>query len=246
MAETPRDAATPAMSGDSLARTIAIAKQELEQMMDLNPQGMLLIDGSGTIVRANRAIVDLTEVAGFDDLLGHRLASIFVTGDTEFFVAMLASEGGTESFDTHLTLPDGLVREFSFTVLGAGGSDEVRVIMVADITGAKARVADQERIHKKEAVAALIGGLMHHINQPLTVITVTAKLMEMGLERPAPDVGELRKYLSTISEGVMRVKTMLENVEAASDYVTEEYLEGKRILDINHLGRTEGLGESHD
>ena len=88
-------------------------------------------------------------------------------------------------------------------------------------------------------MAALIGGLMHHINQPLTVITVTAKLMEMGLEKPAPDAGELRKNLNTISERVMQVKTMLENVEAASDYVTEEYLEGKRILDINHLGRAQ-------
>jgi nitrogen-specific signal transduction histidine kinase len=239
MDETPRDAAAPAMSGDSLAQTIAIAKQELEQMMDLNPQGMLLIDGSGTIVRANRAIVDLTGVEGFNDLLGHYLSAIFVTGDTDFFGALLASEGGTESFDTYLTLPNGFARELSFTVVGAGGSDEVRVIMVADITGAKERSADQERVHKKEAVAALIGGLMHHINQPLTVITVTAKLMEMGLEKPAPDVGELRKNLTTISERVMQVKTLLENVEAASDYVTEEYLEGKRILDINNLGRAD-------
>jgi PAS domain-containing protein len=58
MAETTIDAGMPPRGDEALARTIAIAKRELEQMMDLNPQGMLLVDGSGKIARVNRAIVE--------------------------------------------------------------------------------------------------------------------------------------------------------------------------------------------
>lgn len=221
--------------GENLARTIAIAKRELEQMMDLNPQGMLLIDRHGVIVRANRAVLELTGTASFDTLLGKPLSSIFAAGDDDFFAALLTTEGGAESYEAHFSLPNGFVRELSFMVVGAGGRGGVRVIIVADITGNKERVADEERAHKKEAVAALIGGLMHNINQPLTVMMVTAKLMELGLEKPQPDIEELRTNLATISDLVMQVKAMLESVEAASDYVTEEYMAGRQILDINHL-----------
>ncbi|NQU40159.1 MAG: PAS domain-containing protein [Lentisphaerae bacterium] len=230
-------AVDPPLAGDSLSRTIAIAKRELEQMMDLNPQGMLLIDDDGTIVRANRSVVVLTGVDGFDALLGKPLATVFSSGDDHFFDQMLDSAGGVAAYETYINLPDGFVRELSFTVVGAGASGSVRVIMVVDITGEKERVADEEREHKKEAVSALIGGLMHNINQPLTVVMVTAKLMELGLEKPLPDVEELRENLATISDLIMQVKSMMESVEAATDYVTEEYIEGKRILDIHHLAQ---------
>jgi PAS domain S-box-containing protein len=233
MADTPNVADLPPAGDEALARTIAIAKRELEQMMDLNPQGMLLLDANGTISRVNRAIVDLTGVGGFDELLGQPFSSVFANSDETLVAEILDSEGGAETYDCHVTLPNGFVRELSFSVAGAASG--VRVIMVADITGHKERLADEERAHKKEAVAALIGGLMHNINQPLTVVTVTTKLMEMGLQKPVPDVEELRNNLATISDLVMQVKQMLEKVEAASDYVTEEYLAGKRILDINSL-----------
>ncbi|MBL7076321.1 MAG: PAS domain S-box protein [Kiritimatiellae bacterium] len=233
MPDTPNTAQLPPPGDETLARTIAIAKRELEQMMDLNPQGMLLIDAGGQISRVNRAIVDLTGAGGFDALLGQPFAAIFADGDEEFVSRIIDSEGTAESFDRHVTLPNGFVRELRFSVAGAASG--VRVMMVADITGEKERRANQESEHKKEAVAALIGGLMHNINQPLTVVTVTAKLMEMGLDKPTPDVEELRKNLSTISDLVMQIKQMLEKVEAASDYVTEEYLAGKRILDISKL-----------
>ena len=232
----PASADTPP-NGDSLARTIAVAKRELEQMMDLNPQGMLLIDNDGTIVRANRSAVVLTGVDGFEDLLGKPLATVFAACDDNFFNQVLDTSGGAEAYEAHINLPDGFIRELSFTVVGAGASGSLRVIMVADITGERERVADEEREHKKEAVAALIGGLMHNINQPLAVVMVTAKLMELGLNKPHPEVEELRKNLATISDLIMQVKSMMESVETATDYVTEEYLEGKRILDIHHLGQ---------
>ncbi len=233
MPDTPDVADLPPVGDEALAYTIAIAKRELEQMMDLNPQGMLLVDIDGQISRVNRAIVDLTGVGGFDALLGQPFDSIFGNGEGDLVSEILASKSGAEVFDRHVTLPNGFVRELSFSV--AGTASGVRVIMIADITGEKERQADEERAHKKEAVAALIGGLMHNINQPLTVVTVTAKLMEMGLDKPDPDVAELRKNLATISDLVMQIKQMLEKVEAASDYVTEEYLAGKRILDISSL-----------
>ena len=47
------------VSPDLLNRTIERAKQELERMIDLNPQVMLLVTRNGGIVRANKALLDL-------------------------------------------------------------------------------------------------------------------------------------------------------------------------------------------
>ncbi len=233
MAETANDAGMPSRGDEALVRTIANAKRELEQMMDLNPQGMLLVDGGGKISRVNRAIVELTGAGGFDALLGKPFASIFADGDDTFDKAIAECARGAKPLDRQVTLPNGFVRELRFSVAGAASG--LHVIIVADITGERERLIDQEKKYKKEAVAALIGGLMHNINQPLTVLTVTARLMEMGLKKPEPDVVELGKNLATISDLVMQVKHMMEKVETASDYVTEEYLAGKRILDIGSL-----------
>jgi nitrogen-specific signal transduction histidine kinase len=172
-------------------------------------------------------------VGGFDALLGKPFASIFADGDEAFVEAIAECARGSKPPDRRVTLPNGFVRELSFSVAGAASG--LHVIIVADITGERERLVNEEKEHKKQAVAALIGGLMHNINQPLTVVTVTAKLMEMALDEPEPDVAELRKNLATISDLVMQVKQMMEKVEAASDYVTEEYLAGKRILDISSL-----------
>lgn len=233
MPEKLQRIAEPPAGDANLAQTIANAKRELEQMMDLNPQGMLLLDVAGRISRVNRAIVDLAGVGGFDALLGQPFAKVFADGDESFASALVQREGGAESLERCVTLPNGFKRELRFTT--AGTTSGVQVIIVADITGEKERLASEEKALKQEAITALIGGLMHNINQPLTVLSVTAKLMEMGLQKEPPDADELRQNLSTISDLVMQIKAVLEKVESASDYVTEEYLAGRHILDIGKL-----------
>ena len=58
-------------TNDALNRTIERAKQELEHMIDLNPQIMLLVNRSGVVVRTNKALLDL--LLGLDlDLLSAR------------------------------------------------------------------------------------------------------------------------------------------------------------------------------
>ena len=44
-------------ANDLITRRIERAKQQLEHMIDLTPEAMLLVDRSGTILRANRAVL---------------------------------------------------------------------------------------------------------------------------------------------------------------------------------------------
>lgn len=218
-----------------LSGAIARAKSELEQMVDLNPQVMLLVDNQGRIVRANRAVLDLSGAESFSALLGQAMEDVFRTGEAGFFSELLASRTGMESSDAHVSLPNGFVRELSFTLVGSGARSGVNAVIVSDITGNKEQSADEERQHKQAAVKALLGGLMHNLNQPLTVIMVSAKLIQMALEKPDPDREEIKAHLATVTDMAMQFKGMLEKLEKSREYVTEAYVDGSEILDLKRI-----------
>ena len=58
MNDVPNQSADRPVSETVLLR----AKQELEHMIDLNPQGMALLDRSGIVRRANRALLELLDL----------------------------------------------------------------------------------------------------------------------------------------------------------------------------------------
>ncbi len=221
----------------SVLEAIANAKRELQQMMDLNPQAIVLLDAGGGWARTTRALLEFAGLERFEDALGQPLASIFRPAEGGFFERLLAAHTGFSAEDASVTLTGGEQREVRFTLVGAPGPAGQLVTLIEDVTGERERHAHFELQCKQQAVTALIGGLMHNINQPLTVIMVTARLMQVAIESPAPDADEIRRHLATVSEQAMQIRTMLEAVRSARDYITERYTDGSEILDIPGLTR---------
>lgn len=207
-----------------LNKIIERAKQELEHMMDLTPQIILLVDGRGRILRANKALLKFGGFDGFGQVLGRPLERIFPCEKKSFFEVLLRERGSSGTHVATILCGDGLRRELSFKPIGPGGGSDLHVLMVSDITDEKAQQALLEKKHKIEAASAMVGGLMHNINQPLTVITVSAELMHMSIEKGTYQLDEMKQQLEMIMDLAMQAAGILKQAENPRDFVTERYL----------------------
>lgn len=216
---------------DSVEQMIERAKRELEQMIDLNPQAMLLVDAEHRVERANKALLEFLGLAGFEDVLHKRLEELF-PGKDEFFAGLLAGSGYA-SRESDVDSGTDTYRALRFRVVGAGEGGQLSALIIEDITKEKALAADLERQHKTEAVGPLVGALMHRINQPLTVITVRTKLMQMALERGEVDHEEFRKTLEDIGNLALEISNILRRAQNAKSFVTVMYDRTTDILDLD-------------
>jgi len=219
----------------ALHKTIERAKQELEHMIDLNPQVMLLVDNNGKVVRANKALLELLGLPDFKKVLGRNLTAIFPCEEKNFFSNLLHNKGGYDVREIKIVLAPHRHRLMRFAVVSS--DSEVSVIIVNDVTSEKEQAVHQEKKFKKEAVQALMGGLMHNVNQPLTVIMVQAQFIQLALEKGLAKPEDLKKELQNIMTLTMQIAEMLKNVEQPHDYVTQHYLDGIDILDMARSGR---------
>ena len=237
MNDVPNQSADRPVSETVLLR----AKQELEHMIDLNPQGMALLDRSGIVRRANRALLELLDLRSFKDVLDRNIASLFPAVDSEIFRELLTSATGYETREVAMKPYGGRQRSVRFTLVNSGSDNDASVIIVRDITAEREEAHYHEKACKKEAIKALVGALMHDLNQPLTVIMARAHLMQLALEKsPAGHHEDLQAGLEEISSLTVRIADTLRRLESPRDYVTQPYTEGIEILDIGQSGEEIG------
>jgi len=232
---TRSDRQARAMPADAaLARAVHRAKLELEQMIDLTPQAMVLIDEDGRVTRANLALLRLLRKADFQAVLGAPLAAHFAGVEAGFFAQLQDREGALKVSETRAVPGDAEECDLRFTLVGIGGEAPVRVVLIEDVTRQKAQAQLDEKTHKRQAVQELAGALMHNVNQRLTVINVRAKMLLMALDRGEQSSSdEVRKSLSDIIDLSMDVAGILGKLEGQTDYVTEDYVDGLRIVDLD-------------
>ena len=223
----------------SLNERIRNAKSELEHMIDLNPQIMLLLDRAGVVVRANRALLELLGPPDFRGILGRRIGEIFPADAVDLFDSLLTDESGYASHDAAVVLPGRGLCDFRFTVVGRGRETDLCAVIVEDLTAEKEQAQQTEMRHKQEAAQQLMGALMHHVNQPLTVIMVRAKLMHLAIEQGDMRPDELKKSLEDIMDFTMQVSDILARMERPREYVTQPYLDGVEIMDIDRSAGSE-------
>jgi putative nucleotidyltransferase with HDIG domain len=221
-------------TNDALNRTIERAKQELEHMIDLNPQIMLLVNRSGVVVRTNKALLDLLHYHDYSEALGKRLEDMFPCKDMVFFSRLIDDPSGAcEPRDATITLNDGTTRMLRFTGVGSGAGKDLNVIIIGDATAEKEQAARTEKRYKKEAVQNLMGALMHNINQPLTVIMVKSQLMHLGIEKGNVKPADMSRDLQDIMKLTMHIADTLESLEKPRDFVTKPYFGSMQIMDLN-------------
>lgn len=229
-----------------LNRKIEQAKQELEHMIDLNPQVMLLVDRRGKVIRSNKALLEFLQFPDFQEVLNKQIDDIFRCEDPSFFSRLLSDQTGYEDGEAATKLPDNRSRLLKFTVVGAGEKTDLFAVIVEDETSEKERAARLEKEHKKEAVQAVAGALMHNLNQPLTVIMIRAQLMQLVMEKGPVNSDELKKSLHDIMSLTMQIADQLRAVKEPKDFVTEPYMDDVEILDISRSCEARGPESSFE
>ena len=216
---------------DDLNRIIERAKRELEQMIDMTPDVMFLLDTRGTILRANRALLNLLGASQFNAVIGRPVAEIFQLKNPAEISRFLA---GTEPRAELMLKADigGRTRDLEFTVMPAGQAAGWRVAFVEDVEEERRKTETLEEQCRKEAARTLVCTLMHNLNQPLTVITIRCQLLLLSLNKGSLNPDELKKGLEEISELTMQVANTLSRAQSFRDFVTTPYTEHSAIVDL--------------
>jgi len=216
---------------DELGGVIERAKRQLEHMIDLNPESIVLVDRGGIVLRVNRAFLGLLGVREFADVLGRPLLELVPTPDADVLATILRGAAGGDGCECRIEI-GGLPRLLRITSAGAESND-VLVLIVQDVTDARRDAELVEKAYKVEAVRTLMGALMHHLNQPLTVVMIRARLQLQALEEQRSKPEEIMTTLQDIMKLTMKVADVLRRVESSRDYATQEYIQGVDIMRID-------------
>lgn len=219
------------LDSDELGGVIERAKRQLEHMIDLNPESIVLVDRSGVVLRVNRAFLALLGVREFADVLGRPLLELVPTPDADLLATVLRGAAGGDGCECRIEM-GGLPRLLRITSAGAESND-VLVLIVQDVTDARRDAELVEKAYKVEAVRTLMGALMHHLNQPLTVVMIRARLQMQALEEQRSKPEEIMTTLQDIMKLTMKVADVLRRVESSRDYATQEYIQGVDIMRID-------------
>ncbi|OGV45410.1 MAG: hypothetical protein A2X46_00810 [Lentisphaerae bacterium GWF2_57_35] len=224
----------------SLSRIIENAKHELERMIDLHPQGMYLASKDGTIQRANLKLLQILNLTSFAEILGKKFAELLPKGNSPAVISQLSDMLSTqkEKRDLHFShrveaiLSGSQPRKLDFTVVSSGTDSDFIIVIVEDVTNQKEEDDKREKRWKMEAAEAVVGALMHTINQPLTVIMIRAQLLLMSLSKEKQNKEELQQGLEDIVNLTMKVADTLRQARTFSDFVTMQYTGNSQIVDL--------------
>jgi putative nucleotidyltransferase with HDIG domain len=215
---------------------IARAKNELEEMIDLNPQVIMLLDKHGRIVRANKATLEFFNIANFSLILYKELPALLVGADAKALETLTSQHQGYRNVEVTVDTPGIGNRTLNLVLVSSGETRDFSILIINDVSGESEKAQDLEKQYKKEAVQALTGALMHNINQPLTVIMMRAQMLKFSIEKDKMDPDELRRGLDDVMMLAMSVADMLQAVDRPNDFVTEPYVEGVEIMDLQKSG----------
>jgi putative nucleotidyltransferase with HDIG domain/PAS domain S-box-containing protein len=219
-----------------LERRIKRAKHELEEMIDLNPQVILLIDKQGQIVRANKATLEFLGISDYSDILSKDLQSVLKAEDPNAVSLLFSKPEEYQRVRVETEVPNLGPRTLELSLVSSGRERDLSVLMISDVSDESEKAQNLEKQHKKEVLQALTGALMHNINQPLTVIMMRAQMMKFAIQRGQANSADVRRGLDDVMKLAMTVADMLQAVDKPNDFVTEPYVEGVEILDMQKSG----------
>ena len=107
---------------------------------------------------------------------------------------------------------------YASRLLSVGASTVVLIALLAetirqDIRLARANLALQlERSRKLTTLDAALGAITHEVTQPLSSIVNNAEAAQMILDRPAPDIEQMREIIGDIMNESFRANDIIKNI----------------------------------
>lgn len=220
------------MSKDKDFELVQSVKVQLQAMIDLNPDCMMMLDGDRCVTRANRAFVDLVGRNSFGEVLSTPVYRLFGLDDISPLAPIFSAEKDYSTCRVDVRLK-GDKRTLEFCRVGGDENNQTVFVIVKDISNRLLEDIAVEKQHKQAAVQQLVGAMMHHLNQPLTVIMLRAQILTASLKSGNYTENQILDALNEISKMAITLAKLLRNFESNREFSVENYTHGLDIMKID-------------
>jgi len=183
------------------------------------------------------------EILGYraDEIKGHKeYSDIYPPGKADDVMRRLRSpeEGGAGRLapvrlDLVSAQDEPVPVVLSAAIIYEGGREHAIVITFSDLREQQQMEMELRRqlveTEKLAAIAELSGAAAHELNQPLTVISAYAELLENAL----PPADPSRPAIETIAREVERMAAIVRKIGHLTHYETRDYVGSAKILDLD-------------
>jgi two-component system NtrC family sensor kinase len=187
---------------------VRAGRDQWETTFNAMTGGVAVVDQTGRIRRANRALATLVR-ASVPALTGRPLADTLVGSSPELAELLAAARRGEAT--SPLTQPspklDRLLRLTAAPMRGEGGAPW-SVVLIDDVTEQAQLEAQLIQSEKMAAVGQLVSGVAHELNNPLTSITGLAEFL---LEQPNPSERD-HEHLRVVRDQADRAGRIVRNL----------------------------------
>ncbi|MBA3259646.1 MAG: GAF domain-containing protein [Gemmatimonadales bacterium] len=196
--------ASVVLANSRLYEIVRRSKEEWETAFNALTEGIAVVGPRGAVLRANRALAALAEVAEAE-LVGRNFCEmLFGTSDAVAVLIEAAYRGErTAPLVVRLERNQRVLR-LTAAPLAQEGSV---VILVEDVTEQRIMEAQLIQNDKMASIGQLVSGVAHELNNPLTSI---AGLTELLLERDVPELP--REHLRVIHDQAERAGRIVRNL----------------------------------
>jgi len=222
------------LENTSLYRDLADREARIRRLFDANIIGIFIWDYEGRIVEANDAFLS---ALGFDreDLVAGRLKWTDLT-PSEWLDRIPPYKGTSalQPFEKEFFRKDGTRAPVLIGLAGFDDRSEQGVAFVLDLTKrkkAQAEARENERRYQESqmqlehanrvtTMGQLTASIAHEVNQPIGAVVVNAQAALRWLNRPEPDLEEVRRSLERIVRDGVRAGEVVQRIRGLSKKTT--------------------------
>jgi len=218
------------ITSDVKGKKIIVEQEETE---DTNKIPILILDVQGTFLEINKAGVALFGLYSKNEMVGKPLSD-FVTPDSKeilnlFFDDIIKIERAeiiitivdTKGVERHIELNSFLERHEM-------KPDNIKII-AHDVTENIEQKRKQSVERKFQGVLEMAGGVVHRLNQPLTVVN---NLLDEVLTDLEPNSRNYKKIIK-VYEQINKLNEITKKISSIKKYEAVEYVAGIKIVDID-------------
>jgi two-component system, NtrC family, nitrogen regulation sensor histidine kinase NtrY len=203
-------------------------RRELETIVETIPSGVVTLDGSGTVLQANRAFALLMGQGADDTLRGAKLDALLPPDCVEDFASLIRRGQRMGAASTELEFHfRGRTRHLAVTSarLELAHGKQGTVLVVED-------TSELLRAQRQLAWKEVAQRVAHEIKNPLTPIALSAERIGKHLDRAQPDSPAIiRKCAEVILGCVGTLRTLVDQFSALAQFPAPQ----PRACDMNKV-----------